>query len=96
VVRQRAPIKKVSPCALTGSSIGPTTAGRAFAILHNRVRRCGPLTADVESLLSSAATGRSWPTAAAAKDASSVQIHGAERNGPRQSVKGFQRLSLPK
>lgn len=50
MVRQRAPIKKVSPCALTGSSIGPTTAGRAFAILHNRVRRCGPLTADVKAL----------------------------------------------
>lgn len=33
---------------LTGSSIGPATAGRVSAILRSRVRRRGPLTANVK------------------------------------------------
>ena len=36
---------------LTGSSIGTTTAACAPAIFHTRVRRCGPLTADVRALM---------------------------------------------
>lgn len=34
-------------CGLTGSRIGPTAATCTSAILHNLVRRCGPLTVDV-------------------------------------------------
>jgi len=60
-----------------------------------RLRR--PLSLFVERLLSLAATGCPWPTAAAAaKNASRVQIHGVERNGSSQSVKEIHRLSLSK
>ena len=50
-VRVWGPFWSVVKC-LRGSSIGPTTAGRAPAIFHNRVRRCGPLTADLGAPIS--------------------------------------------
>ena len=80
-------------------STNPAWANMAINVNVYRPTFAGLLSASrfyVERQLLSQTTDRYWPTAAAAKNASSVQIHGVERNGSSQSVKEIHRLPLPK